>query len=146
MKSMTPKYNCIFAFMALVGFLACNNAPKSTNTTVAATETTIVPKWFFKTKMDTMENPQTQIFVVLKDTVKITDATASFRELGKEEYADKKIPKEAITACYGYWAGLEQQFIVIDSSNNWVVKRKMIDSESPEGTEEQFENMIQVKK
>jgi hypothetical protein len=142
---MTIKYKFIFAFMGLVGFFACNNAPQTTNSTVAATETAIVPKWFFKSQMDTLENPQTQIFIILKDTVKITDATASFRELGKEEYADKKIPKEAIIACYGFWAGLEQQFILIDSSNNWVVKRKMIDSESPEGHEEQFEKMIEVK-
>ena len=89
MKSTTPKYNCIFAFMALVGFLACNNAPKSTNTTVAATETTIVPKWFFKTKMDTMENPQTQIFLVVKDSIKITDATAISNEC-QEEWMKKK--------------------------------------------------------
>jgi hypothetical protein len=143
---MTSKYKFILTSAVLICFLACNNTPQTANSAATPLETPTVPKWYFNTKMDTFENPQTQIFIILKDTVKITDATASFRELGKEEYLDKQIPKDAITACYGFWAGLEQQYIIIDSSNTWVVKRKMIDSESPEGYLEVFEKISEVKK
>lgn len=139
--------NILYTVAIMVIVSACQNNPLTSHTAnspAAIVEKPVNPTWFFKTKMDEYESPQTQIFMILKDTVKVADATASFRELSKEEYADKELPKETLTACWGFWAGLEQQYILIDSSQTWVIKRKLID-EGSDG-KDVFETVISIKK
>jgi hypothetical protein len=114
---------------------ACRpNTNNSTAQTVPTIPESSIPQWLFKTQEDTLGNPQTQIFLIAKDTLKITDATAPFTVVDKQEYKDKNLPHNTLTACSGFWAGLQQEFIVIDSSENWVIKAKYEDegSEEPE--------------
>lgn len=137
------KLNYKLFSLLLLGFVACKEQAKpAENTSIVAKP--VDPTWSFKTEIDSLDNPRTQVFVVLKDTLKVDDAIGNFRILGKEEYSDRKLPKEALTACWGFWAGLEQQYILIDSSNTWVVKRKFID-EGSDG-KEVFETVISAKK
>jgi hypothetical protein len=103
-----------------------------------------IPKWYFQTQEDTLGNPKTQIYLIAKDSIKIILATATFTVVEKQEYADKKLPPNTLTACAGFWAGLDQQFIVIDSSDYWVVKAKYEDEGSEEP--EVFETLKAIKK
>lgn len=145
---MKSNFSYLFVLLILLYIVACG--PNANKTTEQATNLlpsiaeSSLPQWFFKTQEDTLGNPQTQIFLVVKDSIKITDATAPFTVLEKQEYADKKLPPNTLTACSGFWAGLEQQFIVIDSSNCWVVKAKYED----EGSEvpESFQTIKVIKK
>ncbi len=145
---MKSTFYAFIIIVALFFVAACRqNANKTTEQTanlLTNTPESSIPNWFFKTQEDTLGNPQTQIFLVVKDSIKITNATAPFTVLEKQEYKDKKLPTNTLTACSGFWAGLEQQFIVIDSSDCWVVKAKYED----EGSEvaEVFETIKVIKK
>lgn len=145
---MKSNFSSLIVLLILLFIGACRpNANKTTEQAanlVPSLPESSLPQWFFKTQEDTLGNPQTQIFLVVKDSIKITDATAPFTVLEKQEYVDKKLPANTLTACSGFWAGLEQQFIVIDSSNCWVVKAKYEDEESE--VAETFETIKVIKK
>ena len=123
---------CIATILILVAACRQNNPNAAAAGFASNIPESSIPQWFFKTQEDTLGNPQTQIFLVVKDSIKITSATATFTVLEKQEYADKKLPPNTLTACSGFWAGLDQQFIVVDSSDYWVVKAKYEDEESEE--------------
>jgi hypothetical protein len=143
MKAIFTKF---LFFVLLIGVLACDD--KSTNGEGTYFSTNIptdsIPHWYFNTREDTLGNPQTQIFLVSRDSVKIADATAPFSVIEKQEYLDKKLPQNTLTACSGFWAGLDQAFIVVDSSDFWLVKAKFEDESSEEP--ESFETIKVIKK
>jgi hypothetical protein len=134
--------------IVLFSLMACNSIGNKSAEQLAYTNSQIpessIPKWYFNTQEDTLGNPQTQIFLVIKDSIKITNATAPFTVIEKQEYADKKLPINTLTACSGFWAGLEQQLIVVDSSDFWVVKAKYQDEQSEEP--EDFETIKVIKR
>ena len=126
---------------------ACReNANKTAEQMNSATiiSSNISPQWIFNEKEDTLGNPQTKVFVVLRDTMKIADATASFRIMEKPEYAERKFPANTLSACTGFWAGLEQQYIIVDSSDCWLVKVKFEDEDSEKP--EEFQTLKVIKK
>jgi hypothetical protein len=145
MKSL---FNTLLALLLVSSFVACNlNGNKSAEQLASFTSQipeSSIPTWYFNTQEDTLGNPQTQIFLVVKDSIKITIATAPFTVIEKQEYADKKLPINTLTACTGFWAGLEQQLIVIDSNEYWVVKAKFQDEQSEEP--ENFETIKVIKR
>jgi hypothetical protein len=103
-----------------------------------------IPQWHFETKEDTLGNPQTTVYLVLRDTQKIAQATAAFRVLEPPEYDEKKLPTTVKSACSGFWAGLDNLFVVVDSADTWVVKAKYEDEEAEELAE--FETVKVFKK
>ena len=141
---MKIKFYFILALVVVFFIASCRNTgQKTTENTSVTVSSSIVPQWIFNSKEDTLGNPQTQIFLLLKDSIKITETTGAFRVLEKQEYAEKKLPTNTLTACWGFWAGLEQQFIVVDSSDCWVVKAKYQDEG---GEEERLETLKVIKK
>lgn len=124
----------------LVFFLSnCNNnAPTQTVATTSVTTPEIIPvdipQWQLTTMEDSMAIPHTKIQLIYNHPIMLGEGTGHFRVFDKAEYADKKLPKETLSACGGFWAGLEHLIIVIDSSGSWVVKEKFID-EGSDGTE-----------
>ena len=117
-----------------------NNTPTQTVATTSTSETTPqiipadIPQWQLTTTEDSMAIPHTKIQLIYKQPITLKEGTGNFRVFDKTEYGDKKLPKETLTACGGFWAGLEHLMIVIDSSGTWVVKEKYID-EGSDGTE-----------
>jgi hypothetical protein len=133
-------------FLILISVWACRDKTSGGETTYFNTNipTDSIPHWYFNTREDTLGNPKTQIFLVSRDSVKIADATAPFSVIEKQEYLDKKLPGNTLTACSGFWAGLDQAYIVVDSSNFWLVKAKYEDESSEEP--ESFETIKVIKK
>ena len=144
MKATTAKL--MFFALLLLSLWACRGKSSNGESTYLNSNipTDSIPHWHFNTHEDTLGNPQTQIFLVAKDSIKIVDATATFSVLEKQEYLDKKLPPNTLTACSGFWAGLDQAFIVVDSSNFWLVKAKFEDEGSEEP--ESFETIKVIKK
>ena len=103
----------------------------------------IEPTFSFISKMDTTDTPHTKIFLDLGDhKVFLTEETAAFGMIEKQYFTSLNIPTTAKAACKGFWAGLEQTYIVQDSARQWVVKRRMIDESS--GKNEPFEDVKKV--
>ncbi len=128
---------------------SCNNNPPTQTATSTAdatpvTVTSNLPKWQLTVTEDSMAIPHTKIQLIYNETISLKEGTGHFRALEKNEFADKKMPKETLTACSGFWAGLEHQLIIVDSSDTWVVKEKYID-EGSDGTET-FETIKVIKK
>jgi hypothetical protein len=110
----------------------------------ATTPTLSAPKWAIIMKGLEEDAPVSQVYLVTKDSTFISKELGGLRELTKEEYTDKKIPASAITACTGFWAGLESRLYVADSADSWVVKAMYID-EGSDG-KETFETVKTIKK
>ena len=128
----------LFVFLLLL-FSFCNNnnnnTPSSETQQIASASnfsTVNIPQWHFVTKEDTLGNPQTEVYLVVHDTQKIAQATAAFRVLDQYEYEEKKLSTNVKSACSGFWAGLDNLFIVVDSADMWVVKAKYEDEEAEE--------------
>jgi hypothetical protein len=135
-----------FFTLLLFNLWACGGKPSSVESTYFNSNipSDSIPHWHFNTLEDTLGNPQTQIFLVARDSVKIAYATAPFSVIEKQEYQDKKLPQNTLTACSGFWAGLDQAYIVVDSSDFWLVKAKFEDEGSEEP--ESFETIKVIKK
>jgi hypothetical protein len=135
--------------LSLFLFSFCKNSNTTGNearqNVAAANKSDVnIPQWHFVTKEDTLGNPQTVVYLVVRDTQKIAQATAAFRVLEQPEYEEKKLPPNVKSACSGFWAGIDNLFIVVDSADTWVVKAKYEDEEAEEPA--QFEIVKVFKK
>ncbi len=152
---------CYFFILAAFGFLffACGETKTNQSTqtlsadstqtppqstTVLSAENMAAPRWHFVSKPDQYENPQTSIFLVQRDTTLVYKMTAAMNVIEKKDFAAENIPKNAVIAANGYWAGLGARFIVVDSSNFWVVKAIYFGEDAAEN--EVFETVKSVKK
>lgn len=146
------KKNLIISIALVLLFIRCDNKPAQQDT--SATTLPLVnqlkinqvglPKWDFIKTEDSVGTPKTTIRLAVPDTIVLTESIGHFSEVSTEEYDDKKLPKGTLSACSGFWAGLEQQLVLLDSSDYWVIKEKFID-EGSDGTET-FETLKAIPK
>ena len=69
----------------------------------------------------------------------IKKATSYFNELEKQAFSQSQyqIPKNAISACSGFWGGLGHQICVVQSAKNnniLEVKERFLEAEAKKGT------------
>jgi hypothetical protein len=104
--------------------------------------------WVFETIEDDMGNPRTTIYLVV-DSKKheIGKGVGNFNELEKADFSSSQfqIPKNALTACSGFWAGLGHQLCVIQEGNMLQVKEGFLEAESRRGRKVKFKTIKQIK-
>lgn len=63
----------------------------------------------------------------------IKTASGGFEEIPKQNFADVhyKIPQNTLTACSGFWGGLQNTLYVIKVGNNLEIREGFLDSEAP---------------
>ncbi len=90
--------------------------------------------WSFETKEGDAGLLQTAITLKVNGkTHFIKTASGGFEEIPKQNFADihYKIPQKALTACSGFWGGLQNTLYVIKVGNNLEVHEGFLDSEAP---------------
>jgi hypothetical protein len=104
--------------------------------------------WSFETLTDEMDIPRTTIYLVVDgNKTLIGKGTGEFRELEKDSFDESQyqIPKNALSACTGFWAGLAHHFCVIQSGKVLMVKQGYLDAESPKGSKVKYKTVKKIK-
>jgi hypothetical protein len=114
-------------------------------TNVLAQNTTPQISWEFETVEDSLNIPRTAIYVVVnkKKTLVVKEGMGNFSELEKKLFTQSQyqIPKNAISACTGFWAGLGHQVCVVPKGKVLEVKEGFLDAESPRGTKVRYKTI-----
>ncbi|WP_448530003.1 hypothetical protein [Raineya sp.] len=90
--------------------------------------------WLFESKENDTGMLQTAISLEVNGRKHfIKNGSGGFQEIPKSNYKDKnyKIPSNALTACYGFWGGLQTTLYVVQNGNFLEVKEGFLDSEAP---------------
>ena len=87
----------------------------------------------FKVKLDKTETPHSRVFVRAngKRTL-VLSATEGFRSLKRSEFASHEVPREALAACSGWWAGAGDNLYVVRRGARLDVYQQEVDSQAPE--------------
>jgi hypothetical protein len=100
--------------------------------------------WEFETVEDSMAIPRTTIYVVVnKKKTLVGKGMGNFSELEKNLFSQSQyqIPKNAVSACAGFWAGLGHQICVVPKGKSLEVKEGFLDAESPRGTRVRYKTI-----
>lgn len=114
---MRTLFICLFSFFLSIAF--AQKAP-----TIA---------WQFDTKEDNLGTPRTDIFLLVNGKKHfITKGTGGFSELPADNFSDPnyQIPKNAISACSGFWGGLGNRLCIVPQGNVLLVQQGFLDSEA----------------
>lgn len=104
--------------------------------------------WEFETIEDSLGIPQTTIYLIVNGNKTLIDkGIGNFSELEKKFFAESQyqIPKNALSACTGFWAGLGHHICVIQKGNVLEIKNGFLDAESPKGTKVRFKTIKKIK-
>ncbi|SRR5260221_3262584 len=106
----------------------------SSKSVISAGVTDVDVKWEFQhIAEDAMGNPSTIISLVVNGkSYYIATEVGNYSELGSENFKDNKIPKNALLACTGWWAGAGAQYWVIKKGNNLNVYIREISEGNPD--------------
>jgi hypothetical protein len=87
--------------------------------------------WNFAIKEDSNGNPAGKVYLKVgkKRVLILKDASWSFSEvdLKSEEAAGHDVPRKAVTACFGWWAGSGVDIYVIRKGKQLVVYARFLD-------------------
>jgi len=114
----------------------------SLSNSFAQTQPTIA--WEFTSVEDDMGIPRTTIYVVINQKkTQVAKGMGNFSELEKASFSQSEyqIPKNAISACTGFWAGLGHQICVVPKGKSFEIKEGFLDAESPKGTKVRFKTI-----
>ncbi len=106
--------------------------------------------WIFEKQGLEEDKPETTIYLVVNgEKTLIKKATSYFNELEKQVFTQTQyqIPKNALSACSGYWAGLGHHICVVSAgknSNILEVKEGFLDAESEKGTKVAFKTIKKI--
>lgn len=96
------------------------------------------------TSMDEYENPKSDVSVILNGKkIKIQSVVGAMNPISEDEYSDYQIPKNAISAYGGWWAGAGDYFYISPSSNGIIVFHGWQD-ESQEDTGYHWEKIKEI--
>ncbi len=90
--------------------------------------------WVFDTHEDKQLIPQSKVFLKIgtRRQLILSKAQAGFRTLSRADYKDYKIPKAALTACSGWFAGGGEDLYVTRRKDRLRVYRRWTDEQAPE--------------
>lgn len=103
--------------------------------------------WHFETKEDVSGTPNTTIYLIYKGVkYKASRGIGEFQKLPRTEFEQPhySVPKKAITAAQGYWAGLLQIYYAATENNQIVVYKRTTDAEAPEPETPVFELVMHL--
>jgi hypothetical protein len=103
--------------------------------------------WEFVSIEDDMGVPRTTIYLLVDGKKhEIGKGTGNFNELEKAFFNNSQyqIPKEALSACTGFWAGLGHQICVIQKGNILEIKEGFLEAESPKRTKVKFKTIKKI--
>lgn len=88
--------------------------------------------WHFDTHEDRDGNPRTKVFLVVGSRrVLLTEATANFNVIERQDYKSHAVPAAALAACSGWWAGAGEDLYVIRRGRSLVVYSRDLDEQAP---------------
>lgn len=68
----------------------------------------------FEVKLDANDTPHSRVFVRANGRrTLVLSATEGFQTLARADYASRKVPKTALAACTGWWAGAGDNLYVV---------------------------------
>lgn len=90
--------------------------------------------WVFQTRHDAQTNPHTNVFLRVgsRQVLVMRQAGDEFHLAAKADYKDTGIPAQALTACFGWWAGAGDQLYVVRHGQSLVVYRREEGEEAPD--------------
>ncbi|KOY85420.1 hypothetical protein AD998_03965 [bacterium 336/3] len=100
--------------------------------------------WEFTSVEDDMGIPRTTIYVVVNEKkTLLVKGMGVFHELEKDSFRQSQyqIPKNAISACAGFWAGLGHQICVVPKGKVLEIKEGFLEAESPKGTKVRYKTI-----
>ncbi len=127
-----------YFLILIIGFsISCKNESQTTETNAEATNTVStetqndLPSFYIETEMSEDGTPKSTVSILVGGKkLEITKVNAC-EKINKADYAQHKIPAEAIAACGGWWADAGDYFYVLDDgNNNYTVMQGMMDEES----------------
>lgn len=100
----------------------------------AAGITNLDVKWDFQpVAEDANGNPSTIISLVVNGKkYEISKELGNYSEVSSDNFRDYKIPKNALVACYGWWAGAGSQYWVLKKGNEINVIIREISEGNPD--------------
>ena len=88
--------------------------------------------WAFDTHEDRDGNPRTKVFLVVGGRrVLLTETTARFSVLERQDYKSHAVPAAAVAACAGWWAGAGEDLYVTRRGRSLVVYSRALDEQAP---------------
>ena len=89
--------------------------------------------WEFTSKDDADGTPTTTVFVMINgNKFEIITEIGSFYEIPASDFKSYKIPKSALAACQGWWAGAGCQIWIVDGGRSYNVMRRDIEEGNPD--------------
>ena len=87
--------------------------------------------WAFDTHEDRDGNPRTKVFLVVGGRrVLLTETTARFSVLERQDYKSHAVPAAAVTACAGWWAGAGEDLYVTRRNRSLIVFSRALDEQA----------------
>ena len=87
--------------------------------------------WAFDTHEDRDGNPHTKVFLVVgARRALVTEATANFSVVERQDYKAHGVPAAAVAACSGWWAGAGEDLYVIRRSGRLTVYSRVLDEQA----------------
>ena len=99
-----------------------------------AAERTPSLQWVFQTRHDPQTNPHTDVFLRVgsRQALVMRQAPDEFQIAARTDYKVAGIPAQALTACFGWWAGEGDYLYVIRRGSSLVVYRREVNEEGPD--------------
>ena len=91
-------------------------------------------RWVFQMHRHSQDDPHTDVFlrVGTRQVLVMRQAPDEFRLAAKTDYKDASVPAQALTACFGWWAGAGDYLYVIRRGRSLVVYRREVDEQAPD--------------
>ena len=143
MKKLT-----IFYFLCF--FCVEISAQNPTKSGAKATDKPLEISWIFEKQGLEEDKPETTIYLVVNgEKVLIKKATSYFNELEKQVFTQSQyqIPKNALSACSGFWGGLGHHIYVaqnVKNSNILEIKEGFLEAEAQKGTKVVFKTIKKI--
>ena len=125
----------VFAPLALLLFALVATGSRSTNAQQkvhSARPVGLPPlRWVFEPHPDKQLTPHTGVFLMIGTRRVMIEraAEANFQLTKPDEYHDQRIPRSALTACVGWWAGGGENLYVVCQGRRLVVYRCDVDEQ-----------------
>ena len=92
-----------------------------------------VLSWSFAIHTDRSGNPHGKVFLLFSNRRVLLrpDAYTQFHILNRVDYSEHSIPRSAVTACSGWWAGEGEEIYVIQNQSHLNIYGRQLDEELP---------------
>jgi len=120
------KFLAVAIGLTLVGGMAAGAAPRYDGPKLA---------WVIKSFVDKKGNPHSRLLLSIDGKLVLIerDVQEELRSMARDDFVPYQVPKKALIACYGWFAGAGDEFYVIRKANAFAVYRQMGDCSPDSG-------------